>query len=190
MASRGRNQRGHETNEIVVHVSGVSEGSGGGSHDVGHQGVGLGISEVGALKSIVGDSIKGSVIEDDDTVSVKGKALEGEEGVVGLDDGIRDFDQIGENGVGLNELFGESVVDSFEEIRAETGAGTTSDGVAEDKTIKTVRAVSLTIDHIHDLFLDGFTNTVAYTPIVTGSSSFFAEENVFGVVELAVGRFT
>jgi hypothetical protein len=56
--------------------------------------------------------------------------------------------------------------------------------VKDQKALQRLRPISLSINHIHDVFLKLFTLGVATGPTVTSTTSFFRNENIFGVVKI------
>lgn len=61
--------------------------------------------------------------------------LHGQQRVVGLNDDVSRV-VVGEDGVGLDELLGEAIVESFEEERTETRSCSSGDGVKKHETLE------------------------------------------------------
>ena len=110
------------------------------------------------MELLGGDPIERGVVEDDDGVGVEREALQRQQRVVRLHHHVAAVLLVGEDRVGLDELFGEAVVEALEEEGAHAGAGASGDGVAHEKSLQRLRAVSLAIDHLHDLLLNSLTD--------------------------------
>jgi len=109
----------------------------------------------------------------------------GEHGVVGLNDGGGDL----RRGVdGEAELGLLAVVDgeSLEEEGAETGAGTTTNGVEDEEALETSALISELSDSVEAEVDDFLTNGVVTTGEVVGGV-FLAGDELLGVEELSVG---
>jgi hypothetical protein len=187
VAFRGGDEGGEDGHQVVVHVARVAQGGGAGGHDGGDELVGLlegGLLQVQAVGGNVGE---GAVVEDDDRVGVLGEAAHGEDAVVGVDDDVARVGGVGEDGVGLDDLFGEAVVEALEEERTQAGAGTAGDGVQQHEALEGVATVGLAVDHLHDFLVDGLAGLVAIAPVVAGADAGLANVEVFGVVDVAVG---
>jgi hypothetical protein len=109
----------------------------------------------------------------------------GEDGVVWLNDGSGD---LGRGVDGEAELGFLAVVDgeSLEEERAETGAGTTTNGVEDEEALETGALVSELSDSVEAEVDDFLTNGVVATGEVVGGV-FLAGDELLGVEELSVG---
>lgn len=134
------------------------------------------------MESIGANSGEGFVVEDDDRVGVVGESLEGEERVVGLDDDVGSGG-IGKDGISLDEFLGVAIVESFEDIGSQSGAGSSGYGVHEHESLgekgvsvarraegdsahlERVAPFGFSIDHLHNLFVDLFSGGVSLGPL-------------------------
>jgi len=109
----------------------------------------------------------------------------GEDGVVGLNDGSGD---LGRGVDGEAELGLLAVVDgeSLEEEGAETGAGTTTNGVEDEEALETSALISELSDSVEAEVDDFLTNGVVTTGEVVGGI-FLTGDELLGVEELSVG---
>ena len=87
------------------------------------------------MKSVSCDTGKSSVIKNHYRVGLFGETAESEYAVVGLDDNVTDGLGIRKDGVGLDNLLREAVVEALEEERSETGTGTAGNRVEELKAL-------------------------------------------------------
>lgn len=125
------------------------------------------------VEAIGGNVRQGAVVEDDDGVCILDEPTHGEDAVVRVDDDVAGAACVGEDGVGLDDLLGEAVVEAFEEKRAEAGAGAAGDGVQQHEALEGVAAVGFAVDHLHDLLVDGLARLVAIAPVVAGADAVF-----------------
>jgi hypothetical protein len=112
------------------------------------------------------------------------ESVGGENGVVGFDDGGGD---LGRRVDGVAKLGLLAVVDgeALEEERAETGAGTTTDGVEDEETLETGAVVSKLADAIEAEINDFLADGVVTTSVVVGGV-FLTRDELLRVEELAV----
>mmetsp|Transcript_6258 Transcript_6258/g.10149 ORF Transcript_6258/g.10149 Transcript_6258/m.10149 type:complete len:200 (+) Transcript_6258:537-1136(+) len=134
VASRGRDQRGHQTDQVIVHVAWVPQGGGGGGHDGGHQRVQLGHGGVRDPEPVDRDPVERRVVQHHHRVRVEGEALEGKDAVVRLHHHVR-MVPVGEDGVGLDELLGEVVVQALQQVGPHAGTGPARDRVAQHEPL-------------------------------------------------------
>ena len=57
----------------------------------------------------------------------------------------------------------------------------------DQESLKRLRTVGFSVDHVHDLLAELFTLGVATGPTVTGSSSFFGDEDILRVIKIRIG---
>ena len=57
---------------------------------------------------------------------------------------------------------------------------------ARHRYLERVTAVSLTLDHLHDLLVDRFAILISITPIITGARTCLPDEEVLGIVYVFV----
>merc|ERR1711896_36585 len=90
-----------ELSEIGVELTWESDGAGGTRHGDGDEMVKITIGGGGELKSSEADIVEGFVIDDHALIGVLNELMDGESGVVGLDNGVGDLGG-GEDGEGLH----------------------------------------------------------------------------------------
>jgi len=174
-----------ELSDIDVQGTIESEGSSQGRDDLGNQAVQVGVGGALNVEAATADVVDGLVVEHDGNISVLQQRVGGEHGVVGLNDGGGDLGRRvdGETQLGLLAVVNG---ETLQEERAETGTGTTTNGVEDEETLETSAVVSELADtvkgQIDDLLADG----VVTTGVVVGSI-FLAGNQLLGVEELAVG---
>ena len=61
---------------------------------------------------------------------------------------------IGEDGVGLDELLGESVREPLEDVAAHAGPGAAGDRVRQHEALERVGALGLAVDDVEDLLVE------------------------------------
>merc|ERR1719198_1855611 len=136
MDTRVRDQVGLELGNIDVQGTIEAEGGGQGGDDLGDEPVEVGVGGALNVEVAAADVIDSLVVKHDGNIGVLKEGVGGEHGVVGLDDGGGDL----RRGVdGEAELGLLAVVDgkSLEEEGAETGSGTTTDGVEDQEALET-----------------------------------------------------
>merc|ERR1712061_146188 len=134
------------------------------------------------------DIVNGLVVEHDSDIGVLKEGVSGEHGVVGLNDGGGD---LGRGVHGEAELGLLAVVDgeSLEEERAETRAGTTTDGVEDEEALETSALISELSDTVEAEVNNFLTDGVVTTGEVVGGILLTRDE-LLGVEELSVGAGT
>lgn len=111
--------------------------------------------------------------------------VSGQDGVVGLNNGGGDL----RSGVDAElELALLAVVDgqTLHEQSAETGTGTTTEGVEDEETLQTSAVVGNTADLVQDLVNELLANGVVATSVVVGGI-LLASDHVLRVEQTAVG---
>ena len=89
--------------------------------------------------------------------------------------------------VGGNNFFRKLFVQLLKHETSQTTASTTCNRMQENKALERVRAVCLSLDHIDDFLLEFLSLGVSGCPVITSTSSFFGDENIFWVVQVSVG---
>jgi hypothetical protein len=111
--------------------------------------------------------------------------VDGESGVVGLDNGVGDLGR-GDNREGGHHAVGELLTDLGDQESTHTGTGTTTEGVGDLETLEAVAALGLTADNVENLVDElGTLCVVTLRPVVT--STRLAEDEVVGTEKLAEG---
>lgn len=131
MAPRRRDQTRYNTDEIVMHVARIAQCRGGSGHDGADETVGL--LERGFLdvECICCNPAQGAIVEDDHRIRVLRKSAERKKRVVRLHYHVSCVfaNGVWEDGVSLYELFGEAIIEAFEEEGAESRSCPAGDGM-------------------------------------------------------------
>ena len=177
---------GHEVNgelsEIRVELTGESEATGDTGKSSRDEMVKITVGGGGELKGSEADIVKGLVIDAHDIIGVLNELMDGEGGVVGLDDGIGDLGGW-HDGESAHLSIGVLFSDLGDEKGAHAGAGTTTEGVGDLETLEAITALSLLTDDIED-GVDKLSTFGVMTlgPVVTGTG--LSEDEVIGSEEL------
>ena len=127
--------------------------------------------------------IKSLIVDDLDFVGVFDELVDGESGIVRLDNCIGDFGG-GKNGKSLHNPVGVFLTDFCDEEGSHTGTGSSSEGVANLEALETVTAFCFFADDVEDRVDElGAFGVMAFGPVVSGSG--LAEDEVVGAEELA-----
>lgn len=111
--------------------------------------------------------------------------MDGQGGVVRLNDGVRDLGG-GHNGEGSHHTVGELLTDLGDQESTHTGTGTTTERVGDLEALKAVAALSLAADNVKNLVDElGTLGVVTLGPVVTGTG--LTEDEVVGAEKLAEG---
>merc|ERR1712158_148859 len=151
-------QVGLELSHIDVQSTIESEGGSEGGDDLGDESVQVGVGGSLDVEVTTADIVDGFVVEHDGDIGVLKERVSGEHGVVRLNDSGGD---LGRGVHSETELGFLAVVngESLEEERAETGAGTTTDGVEDEEALETsalIGELSDTVEaEINNLLTDG-----------------------------------
>lgn len=109
--------------------------------------------------------------------------MDGESGVVGLDNGVGDLGGWHNRESGHHTV-GELLTDLGDQKGTHTGTGTTSERVGDLETLEAIAAFGLTTDNIEDLVDQlGTLSVMTLCPVVT--STRLAEDEVVGAEELS-----
>ena len=143
------------------------------------------ISWGGELESSEADVVEGLVVNAHDLVGVLNELMDGESGVVWLNDGVRDLGgwHDGESG---HDSVGVLLTNLGNEEGAHAGTSAATEGVGDLEALKAVAAFSLFADNVEDGVDELSTfSVVALGPIVTGTS--LAKHEVVRSEELTEG---
>ena len=176
---------GLELGDIDVEGTVESEGGSQRGDDLSDESVQVGVGGSLNVEVSSADVVDSLVVEHDGDVGVLKEGVGGEHGVVGLNDGGGDL----RGGVdGEAELGLLAVVDgeSLEEERAETGAGTTTNGVEDEEALEASALVSELSDSVEAEVDDFLADGVVATGEVVGGV-LLAGDELLGVEELSVG---
>lgn len=123
------------------------------------------------------------VIDTEGLVGVLNQLVNGEGGVVRLNNGVGDLGG-GDDGEGSHHTVGELLTQLGDQECTHTGTGTTTQGVGDLETLEAVTALSLTTDNIDDLVDKlGTLGVVTLSPVVTSTG--LTEDEVVGTEKLA-----
>jgi len=178
-------QVGLELSHIDVQSTIESEGGSEGGDDLGDESVQVGVGGSLDIEVTTADIVNGLVVEHDSDISVLKEGVSGEHRVVGLNDGGGD---LGRGVHGEAELGLLAVVDgeSLEKERAETRAGTTTDGVEDEEALETSALISELSDTVEAEVNNFLTDGVMTTGEVVGGILLTGDELLW-VEELSVG---
>jgi hypothetical protein len=126
MAAWSRYQGRHQPNQIIVHVTWVTERCGTSRHNSGHQGIRLSKRRIWDVKPVHRNSVQGRVVQDHDTVRIQRQALQRQQRIVGLDDHITSLHLIRKHTVRLHQLLAIPVIERFQKVRTHSCKQNTS----------------------------------------------------------------
>ena len=136
----------------------------------------------GELEGSEADIVKGLVVNAHDLIGVLDELMDGEGGVVGLDDGIGDLGGR-HDGEGAHHAVGVLLTDLGDQECSHTGTGTTTEGVGDLETLEAITALSFLTDDIEDGVNELSTfGVMSLGPVVTGTG--LSENEVIGSEEL------
>ena len=137
----------------------------------------------GELKGAEADVVEGLVVEDHDLIGVLDELVDGEGGVVRLDNGVRDLGGR-EDRESKHDPVGVLLADLGDQERAHARACATTEGVGDLEALEAVAGLGLLADDIEDRVDElGSLGVVSLGPVVTGSG--LAEDEVIGAEKLA-----
>jgi len=176
---------GLELGDIDVESTVEPEGGSQRGDDLGDEPVQVGVGGSLDVEGPPADIVDGFVVKHDSDIGVLEEGVGREDGVVGLDDGGGDLGRGVDREAKLGLL---AVIDGepLEEERAQTGAGTATDGVEDEEALETGALVSKLSDSVEAEVDDFFTDGVMTTSEVVGGILFTRDE-LFGVEQLSVG---
>jgi hypothetical protein len=186
--TRERHHVDGELSEIRVQLTGETETGGDTGHDSRNEVVEVTVGGVGKLQGAHANIVEGLVIDTEGLVGVLDQLVDGESGIVGLNDGVGDLGG-GNDGEGGHHSVGEFLADLGNEQSTHTGTGTTTERVGDLETLEAIAALGLTADDVEDL-VDKFGTLCVVTlgPVV--SSTGLTENKVVGTEELTEGTST
>merc|ERR1719326_1319453 len=138
-----------ELSEIRVQLTWESEAAGDTGESGGHEMVKITIGWGGQLEGSEADIVEGLVVNAHDIIGVLDKLMDGEGGVVGLDDGIRHLGGW-HDGESAHLSVGVLFTNLGDEKGAHAGSSATTEGVGDLEALKAVTALSLLTDDIKD----------------------------------------
>ena len=169
--------------EIAVQLTGEAQAAGHAGHDGGHQVVQVTIGGGGQLEGAEANVVQRLVVNAEHLIGVLDQLVDGQGGVVGLDDGVGHLGG-GHNGESAHHAVGVLLADLGDHQSAHAGAGTTTQRVADLEALKAIAALGLLADDVQDgVDQLGTLGVVTLGPVVTGTS--LAEHEVVGAEDLA-----
>mmetsp|Transcript_35215 Transcript_35215/g.52280 ORF Transcript_35215/g.52280 Transcript_35215/m.52280 type:complete len:402 (+) Transcript_35215:349-1554(+) len=171
-----------DLSEIAVQLSGESQASGHSTHGGADQVVQVTVGGGGQLQGPEADVVQSLVVKQEALVSVLDKLVEGQHGVVGLNDSVGHLGA-GNDAEGLHDPVGVLLTNLGDQQGSHAGASATAQGVAHLETLQAVAAFGLLSDDIQDgVDQLGTLGVVALGPIV--ASSGLAEDEVVRAEQL------
>ena len=183
--TRERHHVDSQLAEVRVQLTGESQTGGDTGHDGGNQVVQVTVRGVGQLQRAHADVVESLVVNAEGLVRVLDQLVDGQGGVVGLDNGVGDLGgrHDGESG---HHTIGELLADLGDQQSTHTGTSTTTERVGDLETLEAVAALSLATDDIQDLVDKlGTLSVMTLGPVVAGTG--LTENEVVGAEELAEG---
>ena len=120
------------------------------AHDLGDKTVQVTVGGGVQLQSFVADLVQGFVIDTEHLISVLNKLVEGQGGVVRLDNGVGDLGG-GNDGEGAHHTVGVLFTDFGDEECSQTRSGSTTERVSQLETLEAVTVLSFLSDNFQDL---------------------------------------
>mmetsp|Transcript_34709 Transcript_34709/g.81846 ORF Transcript_34709/g.81846 Transcript_34709/m.81846 type:complete len:406 (+) Transcript_34709:534-1751(+) len=186
--TRERNHVDGKLSEIAVQLTGESERAGCSGNGIGNQVVEVAVGGVGELESAEANVVQGFVIEGERLVGVLNKLVNGESGVVGLDNGIGNL-RGGNDTVCANNTVGIFLLDLGYEKSPHTRSGTSSHGVGDLETLENFASLGFLAHTFHDAVYEfGSLCVVTLGPVI--SSSALSKDEVVGTEEFSEGSRT
>ena len=172
-----------ELSEIGVELSWESEAASDTGESSRDEMVKITVGWGGELKGSEADIVKGFVINAHNLIGVLNKLMDGEGGVIWLDDGIRDLwgRHDGESG---HDSIWVLFSDLGDEEGSHTGSGTTTEGVGDLETLEAIASFGFLSDDIKDgVDKLGSLGVMSLGPVVTGTG--LSEDEVIWSEELS-----
>jgi hypothetical protein len=181
--TRERNHVNSQLAEVRVELARESKAGGNAGHDSGNQVVQVAVRGVGQLKGAHADVIQSLVINAEGLVRVLNELVDGEGGVVRLDNGVGDLGR-GNDGESGHHAVGKLLADLGDEQSTHTGTSTTAERVGDLETLEAVAALSFAADNIENLVDQlGTLSVVTLCPVIT--STRLTENEVVRAEELS-----
>ncbi len=168
--------------EIGVELSWETQAGGDTGHDGGNQVIQVSVGWGGELQSTHADIVKSLVIDTEGLVGVLNQLMDGEGGVVWLDNGVGNLWRW-DDGEGGHHTIWELLTDLGDQKRTHTGTSSTTEGVGDLETLEAVTSLSLATDNVEDLVNKlGTLSVMTLGPVVTGTG--LTEDKVVWAEEL------
>merc|ERR1711966_162294 len=171
-----------ELTKVRVELTREADAASHTGHAGGAEMVQVTVSWGGELEGTEADVVKGLVVHAHTLVGVLDQLVDGEGGVVWLDDGVGHLGGW-HDGKGEHDTVGVLLTDLGDEESSHTGAGATSEGVGQLEALEAIAGLGLLADDVkHGVDELGALGVVTLGPVVTGSG--LAEDEVVGAEEL------
>jgi hypothetical protein len=169
MESGERNKVDGELSQIGVKLTRESEAASNTGHSSRDQMVQITVGGGGELKGSEANIVEGFVINNLDDIGVFNELMDGEGGVVRLNDGVGDLGG-GEDGESFHDSVRVFFSDLGDQKSSHTGTGTTSQRVGNLETLEAIATLSFLSDDVED-GVDEFSTfgVVTLGPVVTGT---------------------
>ena len=188
MESGEGGQVNSELSEIGVELTGESEATGESGEGGGDEMVKITVGGGGELEGSEADIVESFVINAHNLIGVLNKLMDGEGGVVRLNNGIRDLGGR-HDGECAHHSVGIFLSDFRDEECSHTRSGTTTEGVGDLETLEAIATFGFFTDDIEDGVDEfGTFGVMSLGPVVTGTS--LSEDEVVGSEELTEGSGT
>ena len=135
--------------EVRVKLSWESEAASDTGDSGGHEMVKITVGGGGELEGSEADIVKGFVINAHDLISVFNELMDGEGGVVGLNDSVGHLGRWDDR-EGAHDSVGVLFSHLGDEEGSHTGTGTTTEGVGDLETLEAIAALSFLSHDIED----------------------------------------
>jgi hypothetical protein len=183
METREGNHVDSQLAEIGVELSRESKTGGDTGHDGGDQVVQVTVGRSVELERTHANIVQGLVIDTEGLVRVLDQLMDGEGGVVRLNNGVGNLGG-GNDRESCHHAVWELLTDLGDQQRTHTSTGTTTERVGDLETLEAVTSLSLTTNNIEDLVNKLSTLSVmTLRPVVT--STRLAEDKVVGSEKLS-----
>jgi hypothetical protein len=171
-----------ELSEVGVELTGESEAAGDTGESSRDEMVKITVGGGGELEGSEADIVKGLVVNAHDIIGVLDELMDGEGGVVWLNDGIRDLGGRHDR-EGAHLSVGVLFSDLGDEEGSHTRSGTTTKGVGDLETLEAITALSFLTDNIKDgVDKLGTLGVMTLGPVVTSTG--LSEDEVVRSEEL------
>merc|ERR1711939_1045494 len=171
-----------ELAKVRVELTRETKTTGDARHTGGTEVVEISVGRGGELEGTEADIVEGLVIKTHALIGVLDELVNGEGGVVWLDNGIGHL-RGWHDGEGEHHAVWVLLTDLGDEESSHTGTGTTTEGVAELETLEAVTGLGLLAHDVEDGVDElGTLSVVTLGPVITGTS--LSEDEVIWTEEL------
>merc|ERR1719389_878395 len=176
------NQVDSELTQVRVELTGEPDAASHTGHACGAKVVQVAIGWGGELEGTEADVVQGLVVHAHTLVGVLDKLVDGEGGIVWLDDGVGHLGRW-HNGEGKHHTVGVLLTDLGDQESSHTSASTASKRVGELEALEAIAGLGLLADDVKDGIDElGSLGVVALGPVVTSAG--LAKDKVVGAEEL------